>query len=82
MNERGTTRSDRFRFSLGLDAEKASKDAAMSALNARFAQARQAIQPLALDQLTIPYPRRYFVGVVSSGPRLKLATTIVASKVR
>ena len=63
MNERGTTRSDRFRFSLGLDAEKASKDAAMSALNARFAQARQAIQPLALDQLTIPYPRRYFVGV-------------------
>ena len=42
VNERGTSRSDRFRFSLGLDAEDLSKDAALSALNARLAEARQA----------------------------------------
>ena len=34
VNERGTSRSDRFRFSLGLDAEDLSKDAALTALNA------------------------------------------------
>ena len=41
VNERGTSRSDRFRFSLGLDAEDFSKDAALSALNARLAEARR-----------------------------------------
>lgn len=57
VNERGTSRSDRLRFSLGLDTEDLSKDVAMSTLNARLAEARQAIQPLALGQLTIPAPR-------------------------
>ena len=37
VNERGGSRSDRFRFSLGLDAEDFSKDTALSALNARLA---------------------------------------------
>ena len=46
MNERGSSRSDCFRFSLGLDAENASKDAAMSALNPWLAGARQVIQRL------------------------------------
>ena len=62
VNERGTSQSDRFRFSLGLDAEKANKDAAMTALNGRLAEARQAIQPLALGRLTIPAPRSFSVG--------------------
>ena len=47
VNESGTSRSDRFRFSLGLDAENANKDAAMTALNGRLAKACQVIQPLA-----------------------------------
>jgi uncharacterized protein YggE len=81
VNERGTTRSDRFRFSLGLDAEQASKDAAMSALNARLAQARQAIQPLALDQLTIPSPRITAVGGGALGPRLERASTTITGEV-
>ena len=34
----------------------------MSALNARLAEARQAIQPLSLGQLTIAAPRSYAVG--------------------
>ena len=62
VNERGTSQSDRFRFSLGLDAEKANKDVAMTALNGRLAEARQAIQPLALGRLTIPAPRSFSVG--------------------
>ena len=37
VNERGTSRSDRFRFSLGLDAEDLSKKDALSVLNARLA---------------------------------------------
>ena len=81
VNERGTSRSDRFRFSLGLDAENASKDAAMTALNARLAKVRQVIQPLAMGQLTIPAPRSYPVGGGTSGPRLERASTTITGEV-
>ena len=81
VNERRTSPSDRFRFSLGLDAEKANKDAAMSALNGRLAEARQAIQPLALGRLTIPAPRSYSVGGGTSGPRLERASTTITGEV-
>ena len=81
VNERGTSRSDRFRFSLGLDAEHASKDAAMSALNAWLAEARQVIQPLAIGRLTIPAPRSYSVGRGTSGPRLERASTTITGEV-
>ena len=81
VNERGTSQSDRFRFSLGLDAENANKDAAMTALNGRLAEARQAIQPLALGRLTIPAPRSYPVGGGTSGPRLERASTTITGEV-
>lgn len=81
VSERGTTRSDRFRFSLGLEAENASKDAAMTALNARLAKARQAIEPLAMGRLTIPAPRIYRVGGGTSGPRLERASTSITGEV-
>ena len=81
VNERGTSRSDRFRFSLGLDAENASKDAAMTALNARLAKARQVIQPLAMGQLTISAPRSYDVGGGTSGPRLERARITITGEV-
>ena len=81
VNERGTSRSDRFRFSLGLDAENASKDAAMSALNARLAGARQVIQPLALARLTIPAPRSDAVGGSAAGSRLERASTTITGEV-
>lgn len=84
VNERGTSRSDRFRFSLGLDAEDLSKDAALSALsalNARLAEARKAIQPLALGQLTIPAPRSYPVGGGAAGSRLERASTTITGEV-
>ena len=75
------SRSDRFRFSLGLDAEDLSKDAALSALNARLAEARQAIQPLALGRLTIPAPRSYAVGGGAAGSRLERASTTITGEV-
>ena len=81
VNERGTSRSDRFRFSLGLEAENANKDAAMTALNGRLAKARQVIQPLALGRLTIPAPRSYSVGGGASGPRLERASTNITGEV-
>ena len=81
VNERGTSRSDRFRFSLGLDAEHASKDAAMAALNDRLAKARQVIQPLAMGRLTIPAPRSYPVGGGTSGPRLERASSTITGEV-
>ena len=81
VNERGTSQSDRFRFSLGLDAEKANKDVAITALNGRLAEARQAIQPLALGRLTIPAPRSFSVGGGTSGPRLERASTTITGEV-
>ena len=81
VNERGTSQSDRFRFSLGLDAEKANKDVAMTALNGRLAEARQAIQPLALGRLTIPAPRSFSVGGGKSGPRLERASITITGEV-
>ena len=81
VNERGTSQSDRFRFSHGLDAEKANKDVAMTALNGRLAEARQAIQPLALGRLTIPAPRSFSVGGGTSGPRLERASTTITGEV-
>ncbi|AII47810.1 hypothetical protein KR52_01355 [Synechococcus sp. KORDI-52] len=81
VNERGTTRSDRFRFSLGLDAEEASKEVATRELNARLAQARQAIQPLAMGRLTIPAPRSSSVGGGTLGPRRERVSTTITGEV-
>ena len=81
MNERGTRPSDRFRFSLGLDAEDLSVDASLSAFIARLAEARQAIQPLALGQLTIPAPRSYAVGGSAPGSRRERASTTITGDV-
>ena len=45
VQERGTTRSDRFRFRLGLEAEARTKAAAMDLLNKRLDQTRLVSRP-------------------------------------
>lgn len=81
VHERGTTRSDRFRFSLGLEAEARSKADAMALLNERLDQARDAVQSLAMGKLTIPAPRSYRVGGGTSGPRMERASTSISGEV-
>ena len=53
----------------------------MSALDARLAEARQAIQPLTLGQLTIAAPRSYSVVGCAAGLRLERASTTITGKV-
>ena len=43
VRESGSSTTDRFRFSLGLQAEAASKEAAMALLNQRLNRARQSL---------------------------------------
>ena len=65
--ERGTAVSDRFRFSLRLEAEASTKSAAMNLLNQRVDQARREIKPLAMGRLTIPAPRHDRIGGGGAG---------------
>ena len=82
VQESGSTASDRFRFSLGLQAEAPSKSAAMALLNQRLDQARQKLKPFALGALNIPAPRSYsYGGGSSSSPKLERATTRIGSEV-
>ena len=66
VQERGSSATDRFRFSLGLQAEAPSKAAAMALLNQRLDRARQDLKPFALGALNIPAPRSYSYGGGSS----------------
>ena len=80
--EKVTTSSDRFRFSLGLQAEAPTKSAAMALLNQRLDRARQSLKRLALGALNIPAPRSYsYGGGNSSNPKLERATTGIGGEV-
>ena len=82
VQESGSTASDRFRFSLGLQAEAPSKAAAMALLNQRLERARQDLKPFALGALNIPAPRSYsYGGGSSSSPKLERATTRIGGEV-
>jgi len=81
VHQTGTTRSERFRFSLGLEAEASTKAQAMALLNERLDQARQQVKPLALSRLTIPAPRSYAYGGGQAGPRREKASTSISGEV-
>ncbi|MGC6482558.1 MAG: SIMPL domain-containing protein [Synechococcus sp.] len=81
VNERGTTRSDRFGFNLGLEAEADTKAAAMELLNARLDQAKRAVKRLAMGKLTIPAPTTYRTGGWKGTPRRERATTRIGGEV-
>jgi uncharacterized protein YggE len=82
VQERGSSATDRFRFSLGLQAEAPSKAAAMALLNQRLDRARQDLKPFALGALNIPAPRSYsHGGGSSSSPKLERANTSLSGEV-
>ncbi|WP_244281546.1 SIMPL domain-containing protein [Synechococcus sp. UW105] len=79
--ERGNAVSDRFRFSLRLEAEASTKSAAMNLLNQRVDQARREIKPLAMGRLTIPAPRHDRIGGGAAGRRVERASTSISGDV-
>ena len=81
VEERGETRTDRFRFALRLEAEGATTEAALDQLNQRLAATRTALQRLAQGPLTIPAPRTIARGGGSQGPRRQQASTSISGEV-
>jgi hypothetical protein len=81
VQQQGSAASDRFSFSLGLEAEAPTKTAALDQLNARLAAVRRAVTPLASGKLTIPAPSTYRSGGGSSGPVREQASTSVSGVV-
>ena len=81
VHQTGTTRSERFRFSLALEAEASTKAQAMALLNQRLEQTRRQLKPLALGRLTIPAPRSYAFGGGQAGPRREKASTSISGEV-
>jgi len=81
VHQTGTTRSERFRFSLGLEAEASTQAQAMALLNERLEQARRQLKPLALGRLTIPAPRSYAYGRAQAGSRRERASTSISGEV-
>jgi uncharacterized protein YggE len=81
VEERGETRTDRFRFALRLEAEGATTAAALDQLNQRLDATRTALQGLAQGPLTIPAPRTYASGGASQGPRRQQASTSISGEV-
>lgn len=81
VHQTGTTRSERFRFSFGLEAEARTKAQAMAVLDERLEQARRQVKPLALGRLTIPAPRTYASGGGQASPRRETASTSISGEV-
>ena len=59
VRESGESRTDRFRFNLGIEAEASTSAAALDQLRDRLATLREALDPLVMGRLVIPAPRTY-----------------------
>ena len=59
VRESGESRTDRFRFNLGIEAEASTSAAALDQLRDRLARLREALEPLVMGRLVIPAPRTY-----------------------
>jgi len=78
VSSQGSSSVDRFRFSLGLEAEAASAAQALELLNQRLSQLRSVVTPLATGPLTVPAPGSSGYG---SGPLRYRASTSVSGVV-
>ena len=76
VQERGETRTDRFRFTLGLVAEGSSSAAALDQLNGRLERVRTDLTSLALDALNVSAPSTFPISGSQSSDRYRASTTI------
>ena len=79
--EEGTSRTDRFEFSLQLEAQASSKQEALNELNRRLGTVRRKISALAMEGLIVSAPRTYTVGRTTSSPQRHKATTSIKGEV-
>ena len=79
VQEQGDTRTDRFRFTLRLEAEASSTAAALEQLNGRLARVRTDLTPLALGGLDVSAPSTFPINRSQSSDRYRASTTIRGS---
>ena len=79
--EEGTSRTDRFEFSLQLEAQASSKQEALNELNRRLGTVRRKISALAMEGLIVSAPRTYTVGRTTTSPQRHKATTSIKGEV-
>jgi uncharacterized protein YggE len=79
--EEGASRTDRFAFSLQLEAQASSKQEALNELNRRLGTVRRKISALAMEGLIVSAPRTYTVGRTTTSPQRHKATTSIKGEV-
>ena len=79
--EEGTSRTDRFEFSLQLEAQASSKQEALNELNRRLGTVRRKISDLAMEGLIVSAPRTYTVGGTTASPQRHQATSNISGEV-
>lgn len=76
VQEQGHTRTDRFRFTLRLEAEASNAAAALEQLNGRLARVRTELRPLVQGKLEVPAPSTFPISRSESRDRYRASTTI------
>ena len=79
VQEQGDTRTDRFRFTLRLEAEASNTAAALEQLNGRLARVRTELTPLVQGDLEVPAPSTFPISRSQSPDRYRASTTIRGS---
>ena len=79
--EQGTSRTDRFQFSLRLKAQASSKTEALNELNRRLVTVRSKISGLSMGRLVVSAPRTYTIGSNTTSPQRHQATASITGEV-
>ena len=79
--EQGTGRTDRFQFSLRLEAQASSKKEALNELNRRLVTVRSKISGLSMGGLVVSSPRTYTIGSNTTSPQRHQATASITGEV-
>mgnify|MGYP003326068235 FL=1 len=79
--EQGTSRTDRFQFSLRLKAQASSKTEALNELKRRLVTVRSKISGLSMGRLVVSAPRTYTIRSNTTSPQRYQATTSITGEV-